>query len=65
MSLDLRDWYLCIAARLDAVWHWARGHRVRWRANPDYMCSGDILCDTCDAVMWCRSHDPWVTFDDL
>lgn len=52
-------WWLALTARLDAVVCWLRGHDVRWRVNADYMCPGDIVCETCAESIWCRALDPW------
>jgi hypothetical protein len=60
-----------ISVRLDAVWHWLRGHDVRWRVNADEVCPGDIVCEKCPdcedpestgMVLWCRTYDPWRKF---
>jgi hypothetical protein len=47
-----------IKARLDAFWHFARGHQMAWHVNRDDLCpNGDIVCETCRLVIWCRAHD--------
>jgi hypothetical protein len=46
-------------ARLDGLRCILRGHTVRWRAGADDICTGDIICDTCNRVIWCRWYDPW------
>lgn len=46
-----------ISSRGVAVWHWLRGHRILWRTNQDHVCTGDIVCETCDLLIWCRAHD--------
>jgi hypothetical protein len=54
------SWRWAILARLDAVWHLLRGHRVSWRVNVDDLCAGDIVCESCELELWCRAHDPRV-----
>jgi len=46
-------------ARLDAIIHKIRhpSHKIRWRFDADDVCDGDIICETCDVVFWCRVHD--------
>ncbi len=45
--------------RFNAVFHWIRGHEVYWYVSEDELCPGDIVCETCNQIIWCRSHDPW------
>jgi hypothetical protein len=42
-------------ARIQAAWHQLRFHNVEWKA----MDGCDILCHTCQLVIWCRAleHD--------
>lgn len=44
--------WLGFRARLAAIGHILRGHRVQWRIND--CCLG---CDTCNLMIWCRLHD--------
>lgn len=44
-------------ARVDAFWHLVRGHQIAWVVDASELCDGDIICDTCSAVLWCRYHD--------
>ena len=46
-------------ARVDALWCVVRGHDVEWRTAPDAEagCTGDILCETCGVLHWCRWYD--------
>lgn len=53
--------FLGMRARLDAGICWLKGHDVQWRANVDEVCEGDILCDTCDCMHWCRAMDNTLT----
>jgi hypothetical protein len=49
-------WYGC-GARIDAIWHWLRGHEVVWYSDPETIddgdpflrgeCKGDIVCNAC------------------
>ena len=60
-----RSWY-GFQSRLSALWHLARGHRIRWRTDANWWlgCSGNIECEDCpdagssDLVIWCR-YAPW------
>src|SRR5689334_17948330 len=54
-------WLAAIAGRLAYVAHRVCGHRTVWtRSRPDLPpCPGDIMCETCDQVLWCRANDPW------
>lgn len=48
---------LGIGARIDAIKHKIRHpkHQILWRNNVEEgICRGDILCDTCGIVYWCR-----------
>lgn len=44
-------------ARVGAFWHIARGHDVDWAVDTSDLCDGDIVCETCHVVLWCRYHD--------
>lgn len=47
-----------LMARLQGVMHILRGHDVEWNADPETeWCAGDIICHTCDLLIWCRWHD--------
>ena len=50
-----------IAGRLLYFLHRASGHEVVWRTSgPDLpFCNGDIVCESCAQVLWCRAQDPW------
>jgi hypothetical protein len=53
MSID------AFSATLGVLWHVVRGHRVQWRTHVDIpVCSGDVVCQSCSAVLWCRAIDP-------
>ena len=52
------SWYRPFAARLEGLWHKVKGHKVKWKAYPDKDCNGDIICVTCNKIIWCRWHDP-------
>lgn len=60
MTIWAPIWWRAIAARLYGLRCVAHGHQVRWQAgiDPPY-CPGDIVCETCHVVHWCRAHDPW------
>jgi len=49
-------WYGFLA-RLGAILHKIAhpSHKMRWRTNMDEICPGDIVCETCDIVFWCRA----------
>jgi len=48
-------WYGFLA-RIDAILHRILHprHDVRWRTNEGSICPGDIACETCNCVFWCR-----------
>lgn len=54
-------WFAALAARVTYLTHCLRGHVTVWKqSRPDLArCPGDILCETCDRVLWCRAYDPW------
>lgn len=53
-------WLAALAGRWAYVTHAVGGHAVEWtRPTPDGSCAGDIVCDDCAQVLWCRAHDPW------
>jgi len=43
-------------ARLHAIWHKVTHptHKVLWRTKIGKICPGDITCETCNRVIWCR-----------
>jgi hypothetical protein len=52
------DVYYGLGARLGWLYHRVRHprHAMRWRTHIDAQCpGGDITCETCDAVYWCRA----------
>lgn len=56
-------WY-GVVARLDALSHLARGHRLHWRDTPEWWIgvTGDIWCEACpdnkgrDVSLWTRNN---------
>lgn len=50
-----------IWARLQALYHITAGHDVGWKVTygNDLGCAGDIVCNTCQELIWCRALDPW------
>jgi len=48
-------WYGFLA-RIEAILHKIRypRHDVKWRTNIGESCSGDIVCETCSHMFWCR-----------
>lgn len=53
-----------ILARIDAIWHKIRHptHDLVWKDSPvmndpEFKCEGDILCNTCNIIFWCRFYD--------
>jgi hypothetical protein len=48
--------WLPLMARISGLWHLVRLHRVHWRQafDPWIGCTGDIACETCDLLIWCR-----------
>jgi len=47
-------------ARLQAICHKIRHpkHKLVWKHSPEEgLCKGDIVCETCDIVFWCRFYD--------
>ena len=55
------DRFYWLWARIHGLWCLVRMHDIEWRANTDYEpdCPGDIVCHTCNLVLWCRWYDPW------
>lgn len=51
-------WY-GFQARISAILHKIRHpkHRLLWRTNVDEICPGDIVCETCDQIFWCRAQE--------
>ena len=61
LSVDKEDVFykmrwLGFVARIDAILHkfLHPTHNVRWRTNEGSICPGDIVCETCNHVFWCR-----------
>lgn len=54
-------WWAALAGRLTYLTHRASGHAVTWNAlsRDSWACAGDIVCQDCGQVLWCRAHDPW------
>ena len=49
-----------IGARIQVIFHKLRHprHKVTWRTiDESGFCPGDITCETCAVVFWCRLHD--------
>ena len=47
-------------ARVGAICHKIAhpSHVVRWRVNAEEgYCKGDIACETCKILFWCRLYD--------
>ena len=47
-------------ARLHAIWHKIihPTHKLVWKSSPaEGLCKGDIVCDTCNVLFWCRYYD--------
>jgi hypothetical protein len=60
-GLTARLWLGAIQGRARYVIHALVGHQVGWshHAAEASSCTGDIVCITCDSVLWCRGMDPW------
>ena len=54
---------VALMARFSYVVHLARFHEVEWKHDSKDGCPGDILCHTCQLVLWCRMLDPWNTHE--
>lgn len=53
-------WVGALKGRAAGVTHALNGHAVEWNRMPaDASCPGDIVCNECAQVLWCRAHDPW------
>ncbi len=52
----MRNQWLGFQARVDAILHKILHptHSVKWRTNEGDICPGDIACETCNQVFWCR-----------
>ena len=52
---------LGLRARIDAIIHKILHpkHDVQWRINVGNLCKGDITCETCGHIFWCR----WIEGD--
>lgn len=48
-----------IFGRIHAIFHKIMHptHKVYWRFAADEICAGDIVCNTCDCMFWCRVQD--------
>jgi hypothetical protein len=53
-----------ILARIHAVCHKILHptHKLLWKNSPilndpEFKCAGDIVCETCDIIFWCRFYD--------
>lgn len=58
--LSVSSWWWAVQGRLLYVWHRVRRHETRWRVSIDLpLCTGDLTCETCNLLLWCRAHDPW------
>jgi hypothetical protein len=56
----LSTWIAPVNGRWEYVTHAVAGHAVAWtRSTVDGSCPGDIVCDDCGQVLWCRAYDPW------
>ena len=46
-----------IICKLQAIWHKIihPTHKLIWIYKPDEICDGDIVCDTCNIIFWCRA----------
>ena len=49
------DW---LFARVIGIGHILRWHQVEWKYSPEDTCYGDIVCHTCNLIIWCRWYDP-------
>lgn len=51
--------YYGLHARIHAILHKLRHprHKLIWRLDPNEFCPGDIVCDTCNVILWCRALD--------
>lgn len=56
-----RMYRAALAGRLQYVLHRVSGHAVVWKRSLSDLplCDGDIVCESCAQVLWCRAHDPW------
>lgn len=56
-----RMYRAALTGRLLYVLHRVSGHVVVWRRSLSDLplCDGDIICESCAQVLWCRAHDPW------
>ena len=49
-----------IIARITAIVHKILHptHKLVWKCDPqDTICDGDIVCETCETIFWCRYYD--------
>jgi len=51
--------YWGFRGRMDAIIHKILHplHDIKWRTDADDVCDGDIICETCDYIFWCRVYD--------
>jgi hypothetical protein len=56
MTANIRT---ALMARMGALWCVLRRHDVDWRANANDFpeCAGDIVCNTCNKIHWCRWYE--------
>lgn len=47
-----------LTARLRGLLCLMLAHDVEWASNKDEVCAGDIVCHTCNLIIWCRWYDP-------
>ena len=61
LRTDVLSLLAALAGRLAYLTHRAKGHAVTWKRSSlePCVCAGDIVCDDCGEVLWCRAHDPW------
>jgi hypothetical protein len=48
-----------LPSRVFAIAHKLRhpSHRLDWRSDVSEACPGDIVCDTCSTLFWCRAQE--------
>ena len=60
---DLKDkifiFYYGICARMSAISHKIShpDHKLNWNHDKDEYLKGDIVCETCNHIFWCRQLD--------
>jgi hypothetical protein len=57
LSLKWFAFHLEWGCKISAIWHKIvhPTHKIIWKYKPDEECDGDIVCDTCDRLFWCRA----------